>query len=352
MANDWTTCLIAPALSIRGVIAVIDRGARQIAMVVDEERRLLGVVTDGDIRRAILRGVSLDEPVEVIMNRKPQVGATGWSRGRAFELMQTHSIRQLPIVDAEGRVVDLISFEAFLATRRSRRNPVVLMAGGLGTRLRPLTEAVPKPMLDLGGRPILERILAKFIAEDFTTFFISVHYRGEIIKDHFGDGAQHGVTIRYLDEREPLGTAGALSLLPERPTEPIVVMNGDLLTDVNPGRLLDFHLDRRAVATMAVREYDVEVPFGVVETAGPERDVVSAIREKPVHRFLVNAGIYVLNHEVLDHIAGSTRLDMPTLLNRLITAGERVAAFPIHEAWVDIGRLDELERVRLRFTCD
>jgi NDP-sugar pyrophosphorylase family protein len=222
-------------------------------------------------------------------------------------------------------------------------NAVVIMAGGLGTRLHPLTQDTPKPMLKVGGKPILETIIQSFVDQGFVNFFVSLNYKAEVITNYFGDGSQLGATINYLHEKSRLGTAGGLSLLPQNIHAPIIVMNGDLLTRISVEALLDFHERESAVATMVVREDHYQVPYGVVEVDGTQ---IIGLEEKPVQRHLVNAGIYVISQTGLENIPTDTFYDMPTHFAKLSANGHRTAAFPLHEYWVDIGRLDELERAQ------
>ncbi|MCG3175904.1 MAG: Glucose-1-phosphate adenylyltransferase [Candidatus Omnitrophica bacterium] len=337
--------LVDGSRRILEVIQIIDRSTAKIALVVDSDGRLRGTITDGDIRRAILRGVALTEPAERIMNGSPRTASTGEDRPVILERMKDKQIHQMPVLDAAGRVVRIELLDELIKPP-SRDNIVVLMAGGLGTRLKPLTEERPKPLLNIGKKPILETILDNFIEYGFRRFYLSVNYKNEMVREHFGDGSKWGVEIRYLHEDKPLGTAGALSLLPEKPRVPVFVMNGDLLTKVNFDQLLHFHQDNAAEATMCVREYDLQVPYGVVRIDGHR---VRGIDEKPVHRFFVNAGIYVLGPGVLRQIRKGQRLDMPHLFDRLVAAKREVAAFPIREYWLDIGRLDDLERAKGEF---
>lgn len=341
---DWKKVLISPDVSVREAIATIDGGASQIALVVDESGRLLGTVTDGDIRRALLRGESLDAQSRAVMNVHPTVASDADSDEQILLLMRRMTLRQIPIVDGERRVVGLRVITDYLSPQRE--NWVVLMAGGLGTRLHPLTETCPKPMLKIGEKPILENILENFIEHGFHRFFFSVNYMANVIKEYFGDGSRWGVKIGYLDENDRLGTAGALSLLGSRPDNPLVVMNGDLLTKVNFRHLLDFHHQHHATATMCVRDYEFQVPFGVVTT---DHHLIRSIDEKPVHRFFVNAGIYVLEPEALKYVPGNTFFDMPTLFERLVADKKSTVAFPIREYWLDIGRLDDYERANGEF---
>ncbi len=342
---DWRKTLVPQNATIRQAMVIIDGSGAQIGLVVDEANRLLGAVTDGDIRRAILRSASLEDPVAGIMNRSPVTGPQGASRDEALSLMQARGVRQLALLDAQGHVVDLKLFDEVVETA-PRDNWVVLQAGGMGTRLRPLTSDLPKPMLRVGKRPILETILLSYRSAGFRRFFISVNYKRESIKEHFADGSAWGVRIEYLEEDERLGTAGALGLLPQVPTAPVVVMNGDLLTNLNFAQLVDFHTASAAKATVCVHEYDVQIPFGVVEVEGAS---LLAIREKPVHTFFVNAGVYVLDPDVVAQVARGQHLDMPGLLEGLIAQGHKPAVFPIREYWLDIGRVDDFVKANMEY---
>jgi dTDP-glucose pyrophosphorylase len=338
--SDFTKIMVSPDLSIRETIGLIDSSAMQIALVVDENNRLLGTVTDGDIRRGILNGLSLDAAVDKVMNRQPSICSENDTRESILARMGARRLRHMPVVDRNGRLVGLETLNEFLATRE-KPNAVVLMAGGLGTRLRPLTENCPKPMLKVGDKPLLETILGNFIDHGFRHFYISVNYMADVVKSYFGDGSRWGVDITYLHEDQRLGTAGALSLLPERPVTPLLVMNGDLLTKVNFSQLLDFHSGHRAQATMCVREYDFQVPYGVVKI---DDHHITGIDEKPVQKFFVNAGIYVLEPETLGLISPGAYFDMPTLFEKLIELKRATAAFPVREYWLDIGHLEDFER--------
>jgi len=331
---------VAPVASIREAIRILDKSAMQIVLVVGKSNRLLGTVTDGDIRRGILKGMSLDEPVHRIMNQEPTVASIEESREIILAAMHRTRLRHIPLIDANRCVKGLELLDELIQSH-NRENRVVLMAGGLGSRLHPLTDECPKPMLKVGNKPLLETILENFIEYGFCRFYISVNYMADIVKSHFGDGSNWGVDIDYLHEDQRLGTAGALSLLPEKPTESLLVMNGDLLTKVNFKQLLDFHSEHRACATMCVREYDFQVPYGVVKI--DDHRIVS-IDEKPVQRFFVNAGIYVLEPEALDLISQNTYFDMPTLFEKLIGLKKETTVFPIREYWLDIGHLADYNR--------
>ena len=337
--------LIAPDAPMRAVIEHLNDNGTQICLVVDERRVLLGTVTDGDVRRAILRGLTTDAPAGDIMHRQPRVFQFGRDRDDALTYLRNHSLKHLPVVDFAGRAVDLLTLDGLLAPQ-PRDNWVVIFAGGQGVRLRPLTENTPKPMLDVGGRPILETILRRCAAAGFTKFFLSVNYQADTIKAYFGDGRRFGLTIRYLEEDAPLGTAGSLGLLPPTGDKPFVVMNGDILTKADPALLVAYHEENSAAATMAVREYEVQVPYGVVDlNANKIRD----IREKPLERYFINAGIYVLDRAVLDLLPANAAMDMPELFDRLRDDGHKTLAYPIREYWVDIGHMDDYQRANSEF---
>ncbi len=342
----WRKTLIPPSVSIRQAIEVIDIGANQICLVVDQEEHLLGTVTDGDVRRAILRGLDMEAPVELVMNREPHVAAPDESDEVLLNRMMTEVIRQIPLLDAGGRVVGLAYIDNLLKPAERRDNWVVLMAGGLGTRLHPLTETAPKPLLSVGDKPLLETILESFVHYNFHRFYISLNYKGEMIKDHFGDGSRWNAEIRYIEEDRRLGTAGALRLIPQRPETPIMVMNGDLLTRVNFQYLLDYHRQHLSKATMCVRAYDFQIPFGVVKIEGTR---IKEIDEKPLQSFFVNAGIYVLEPELIDLIPADQYFDMTTLFETVIEAGHTTAVFPIREYWLDVGRMDDLSQANGEF---
>lgn len=336
---------VAPDTPILKTLEIIDKGARQIALVVDENDRLLGTVTDGDIRRGLLKGKSLHDPVSDVMNAYPIVASPYDTKEDILALMKLRQLHQIPVVDEDGRILRVEILDDLLRPAK-RDNIVVLMAGGLGTRLRPLTHECPKPLLKVGNKPILETILLNFIEHGFYRFYLSVNYKADMIKEYFGDGSRWNVEIRYLHEEKSLGTAGALSLLPEVPDAPFFVMNGDLLTKVNFGQLLDFHRTHRAYATMCVREYDHQVPYGVVRL---NRHQLLGIEEKPVQRFFVNAGIYVLEPDTLSLIPENDFFDMPSLFELLVQQEKQTIAFPIREYWLDIGRLADFERANLEF---
>lgn len=341
--KQWESTLIGPETSLEESIAILDREALRIVMVVDAERRLLGTLTDGDVRRALLKHLPLDTKVREAMCGTPQMAARDWSKARILSVMEKYQLLQLPVVDADQRVVGLETLHGLL-NKQHKDNPVFLMAGGFGSRLRPLTQNCPKPLLQVGDKPILEHILEGFINAGFHRFFVSTHYMPEMIREYFGDGSRWGVSIRYVHEETPLGTGGALGLLPHEEIDlPLFMMNGDLLTTLNFQNLLEFHQEHAGVATMCVREYEHCVPYGVIQSEGHK---IRSMVEKPVHRFFINAGIYLLSPELVKSVSHGVRIDMPTLLEEQIANGREVNMFPIYEYWLDIGRMEDFQRAQ------
>lgn len=331
---------LTPASSIREALEIIDSGAMQIAIVVDENDRLIGTLTDGDIRRGLLNNLSLDGNIESIIFRTPTVATLSDTKEEILQKALGKKLHQIPIVDDEHRVIGIKEIEE-LVRPHVKANTVVLMVGGLGSRLRPLTKDTPKPMLKVGSKPILQTIVEKFAQYGFVNIVMCVNYKSHVIQDYFGDGSAFGVNIEYVLEEQRMGTAGALSLLRSVPKEPFFVMNGDLLTNINFEHLLDYHVSQNAMATMCVREYDFQVPYGVVNI---DDGKITSIVEKPVHRFFVSAGIYMLSPQVLAIIPKDQFYDMPTLFEALIQEDKKTISFPIREYWLDIGRMEEYER--------
>ena len=340
--SSWQDALVSSSMTLRQTIEAITNSALQIALVVDDNKKLIGTVTDGDIRKAILAGKDLNITAAEAMRKSPITSSASTPRTVIIKLMREKRIHQMPIVNESGQVVDVLTVDDMLGAQE-KTNAVVIMAGGLGTRLHPLTQDTPKPMLNVGGKPILETIIQSFIDQGYVNFFVSLNFKAEIISDYFGDGSKLGASITYLHETTRLGTAGGLSLLPSEVKYPIIVMNGDLLTRISVDALVDFHQRENAVATMVVREDHYQVPYGVVEVDGTQ---IVDVKEKPMQRHLVNAGIYVLSEQSLANIPKGTYYDMPTHFTKLAADGHRTTAFPLHEYWVDIGRLDELERAQ------
>ncbi len=331
--------------TIKHTLKIIDDEALKIAIVVDDEKKVIGTIGDGDIRRAILKGIDVSDTIENVYFRTPTLCNINEPIEKIIQIAISKKIYQVPIIDDNGCLVKIEDLGSMLSIT-NRPNEVILMAGGLGTRLRPLTENTPKPLLKVGNQPILETIIVNFAKYGFKNITISVNYKSEMIIDYFGDGSKFGVNISYIHEDDRLGTAGALSLLKTKPSKPFFVMNADLLTSVNFEHLLNYHCMENSNATMCVREYDFQVPYGVIEV---ENQNITSIVEKPTHKFFVNAGIYVLSPKVLENIPHNTFYDMPTLFDILIQQQQKVLSFPIHEYWLDIGRLSDFEQAQSQY---
>jgi len=326
--------------TIKDALQTINNGGLQVAIVVDENDALVGTVTDGDIRRGLLNGLDLNSSVSLVVHKSPSVASVGDTKESILKIALAKKLHKIPLVDELGKLVGIEDIEDIIRPV-SKTNRVVLMVGGLGTRLRPLTQDTPKPMLKVGNKPILQTIVEKFAEYGFVNITMCVNFNASIIRDYFGDGKEFGVNIDYVLEQKRMGTAGALSLLKERPSEPFFVMNGDLLTNVNFEHILNYHTRNKATATMCVREYDYEVPYGVVKM---NDNKIIEIAEKPVQKFFVSAGIYMLSPEILDIIPQDEFYDMPTLFEKAIAQDKNVISFPIHEYWIDIGRLEEYQK--------
>lgn len=337
--------LIAPEATIAEAVERLERAGTGALLVCDGERRLIGLLTDGDVRRAIIAGVPFDRACAEVAKREPIVAPADVTPAEALELMdraREFVINHLPIVNAGGGVVGLL-LRSDLVTQARLPLSAVIMAGGFGKRLLPLTEDTPKPMLRVGDRPLLERTIGKLRSAGIARVAITTHHLAERITDHFGDGSGFGVELSYVAEDSPLGTAGALRLLGE-PSEPVLVINGDILTGISYTDMLRFHRDTHADMTVGVRRCDVEIPYGVLETDGA---YIRGVTEKPRSSFLINAGIYLLEPAVHRLIPDGRRFDMTDLIQRLIDEGKRVASFPIVEYWLDIGQRSDYEQAQL-----
>jgi len=347
MPIDLSQICLETTGTIRDAIACIDCSAAKVALAVDSEFKLLDTITDGDIRRAVLAGETLDAPVAVLLERKasktstPTTALAGTLRSELLELMTKHRIRQIPLLDQEHRVVGLATLNELLPQNDNSLRAVV-MAGGYGTRLRPLTEDVPKPMLPVGDRPLLEVIIEQLQRAGIHRVNLTTHYKKDVITEHFGNGEGFGVDIKYIQEDNPLGTAGALALI-EASEEVLLVINGDILTGVDFQAMLDFHQEHQADMTVAVREHEVQLPYGVIETDGA---MVTSIAEKPIIRNFVNAGIYLLSPLAHRKIPTDQPSDMTDLIGQLLEEGRRVVSFPIHEYWLDIGHADDYRKAQ------
>ncbi len=337
--------------SMREVIARIDRGRIGIALVVDRERRLIGSITDGDVRRALLAGLGLDTTVAALLESKPDAtprvpitAPAGTAPAALLDLLNRHDLRQIPLVDAGGRVVG-IELLTNLVNAYQLPLRALVMAGGYGTRLQPLTQERPKSMLPVGDKPLLEVIVDQLQQAGIRRVNLATHYKADVIEQHFGDGSGFGVDIAYINEDEPLGTAGALARMPPS-DEPILVMNGDILSRINLVAMLDFHRSNGADLTVAVRPYALQVPYGVVRSEGI---TVTAIEEKPIVNYHVNAGIYLLTDAVSRLVPAGQRFDMTDLIERAVSEGRTVISFLVRESWIDIGQRDDYSRAQADF---
>lgn len=328
------------------VMEALNLSAQKVAVVLDGDK-VAGLVSDGDIRRALLKHGTLELVAGQVMNDHPLIARESDSPQQLMAAMRARNISQIPLVDANGAFKRVIELRDLLGWGRNYNNAVLLMAGGFGKRLHPLTENTPKPLLNVGGRPILETIILQFRHYGFTRFYISIHYLGDKIRNYFGDGSELGVSITYLSEDQPLGTAGCLSLLPERPAEPLFVMNGDLLTDVNMEHLLHYHEECGGGITVGALRYEYEVPYGVLEVEGVR---IRGITEKPKRRELVSGGIYVVAPKTLDLVPPDRYTDMPTLLERCMASGDPPTVYPITESWYDIGRPVDFNEAQERYS--
>lgn len=339
--------LLPPTAPLRQAMESITRTQVGIALIVDENRRLLGIVVDSDIRRALLRGETMDAPADRFMNPHPFTLGVGTPEAEIAAAFRRHPRAYIPIIDGRSRLVELAAMTDYMSVPTAHPQWVVIMAGGQGTRLRPLTSTTPKPMMRIGDKPLLELLITRLISSGFTRFILSVNYLADQIKGHFGDGSSLGAQIEYIDEPRELGTAGALSLIAREFESPFLVMNGDLLTKVNFEALLEYHRNDGNLATICLREYDFQVPYGVVTVKDHK---LSSIIEKPVHRFFVNAGIYVFEPSLTRRLERGIPRDMPDFLES-IRASEpgRVGCFPIQEYWLDIGKMEDYQRAQQEY---
>jgi len=340
ISDIWRKAILPNGATIKDAILRLNEIGLKLVLITDESNTLIGTISDGDIRRGLLRGLDLNGSVTDITRRNPIVVLPNINRKKVLQLMISHKIQQIPIVNEKSQAIGLHLWDE-LNTPIIYPNIMVIMAGGKGTRLHPHTIERPKPLLCIEGKPILEHIIDRAKNQGFTNFVLAIHYLGNMIEDHFGDGDKFGVKIQYLRETSPLGTAGALSLLNPKPESSFIVTNGDVITDINYVELLNFHQQNSAYATMAVREYEWQNPFGVVKTQGLE---IIGFEEKPITLSHINAGIYVLEPLALSHLEKSVTLDMPSLLKRLQEKSQRVIAFPVYESWSDIGRIEDLNK--------
>lgn len=341
--KELSKIVLKPSDTLERAIEVLHKGGMRIAFVLGQKSTLLGIVTDGDIRHSLLQHKNMNTPVVEVMNSQPLTALINDDKEDILRMMKEHNILHVPIIDSKGSLVDLETIHNTISTPKLD-NPIIIMAGGYGKRLLPLTKDTPKPLLKVGAIPILESIVKRFIDFGFHNFFISTYFKSEMIKDYFNEGSEWNVTIQYLEEEVPLGTAGALALLPEDLSNlPLILMNGDLITEVDFTSLLDNHDKSGTDATLCVVEYDFQVPYGVVEIK--EGDLkVKTITEKPTHKFFINAGIYVLNQNVIKNLDKTMYIDMPKLLGKIVNLGNGVNIFPMYEKWLDIGGIKEFNQ--------
>ena len=347
--SEFKKTFLSTEDSLEKAIETLHKAGLRIALVVDSQSVLQGTITDGDIRRALLQQKKMDTPVLEIMNDSPITVLKGTSTESILILMKEKDILHVPVVDSNGHIVDLKTITHIHEDGRLN-NPVMIMAGGFGKRLMPLTNETPKPLLKIGSKPILESILERFIDFGFYNFFISTYYKSEMIMDYFKDGSKWGVSIKYITETKPLGTAGSLSLLPQDlPDLPLILMNGDLVTELDFQSLLENHSKSKSEVTVCVVEYDFQVPYGVLEVKGSK---VKKIVEKPTHKFFVNAGIYVINTSLIKSLRKEKYLDMPELITMKIDTNNRVNMFPLYEEWLDIGRISDFRKANNKSLLD
>jgi len=334
----WRQATLLENSTIGQAILNLNQGGIRIVLVVDKDTKLIGTISDGDIRRGLLKGLDLNSPISSIVHHNPLVVTPEMSREMVIQLIMANKVHQIPVVDGCQKLVGLHLWDE-ITTSPARPNVMVIMAGGKGTRLMPHTQNCPKPMVIVAGKPMLEHIIERGKLEGFGHFVLAIHHLGNIIESHFGNGDRLGVKIDYLREQAPLGTAGALSLLTPKPDAPFVVTNGDVISGIRYGELLDFHNRYQASGTMAVRTHEWQHPFGVVQMRGVE---IIGFEEKPVLRSQINAGVYVLSPEVLNELTAEALCDMPTLFERLQAKNKRTVAYPVHENWLDVGRPSDL----------
>ena len=341
--NCYTDILVSNNDSIRTTMIKIDSGAVRFAVAVDG-RKIIGTITDGDIRRSLINGKELNDSIEDVINPEPYYVHENYDKEKTIAELKTRSLLAVPVVNSNNEVVNILTLSD-LESKEKYSNPVFIMAGGFGTRLKPLTDNCPKPMLKVGDKPILETLILQFKKYGFYKFYFSTHYLPNVIMDYFGNGSKWEVEINYVHESTPLGTGGALGLLPkDEINESIIMINGDVLTKLDFDSLLKFHLKSDSIATMCVREFDYQVPYGVIEA---DDGKIISMKEKPTYRFHVNAGIYVVHPKLIKKM-DMEKVDMPTLLER--NFDRKVSIFPFHEYWLDIGKKDDFQRAQVDIT--
>ena len=338
----WQQAAISPSISIQKAIQTLDKVGLQILVAVDLKGKLIGTITDGDIRRGLLKGLSLSSKIEQLVNHSPLVVPCHMQSALVQQLMSVNKVRQVPIVNDSGTFVGLHLWDE-INEITERKNPFVIMCGGKGTRMQPFTETCPKPMLPVGGKPMLQQIIETAKSQGFANIVLSINYLGHQIENYFGNGDNFEVNISYLREDSPLGTAGALRLLDENIEESILVSNGDVISEIKFADILDFHTRHSATATMAIKTHEWQNPFGVVELDGLE---IKNLKEKPISKSYINAGVYVLQPNLSQYFPDKDAFDMPEIFENLMADKQKVVAFPMHEPWLDVGRPNDLKEAK------
>ncbi len=343
--KHWKEISLIASSSIDAALRVLNEGNLQIALVVDNDDKLLGTLTDGDIRRALLNNVTLDCPVHKIMNQNPITLPDDSPRDEVVRTLTMYKINQIPLIDSSGRIAAIETLHRIDRDNAQKTIPnnVIIMAGGLGTRLLPITENIPKPMALINGKPILEILIGNLAEQGFENIFISVNHKKELIQEYFADGKDFGVKIEYILENDRMGTAGSLQFINKRPDLPFIVVNGDIITDLKFINFLNFHNENHSVATMCLKEFTYQIPYGVVDIESHE---LKSVTEKPEQNVFVSAGMYVIDPECIGYIPENEFYDMPTLFNKLIKEKKKVCAFPLSEIWMDIGTPEDLKKAR------
>lgn len=341
LVDDVSRCVVPEAATVKSVVENLNSSGLRLSLVVGPEGALLGIVSDGDIRRGLLAGEGLESPATTVMNAVFASALNGTATSELTRVARAREVTHLPLVDEEGKLAGLFIDQPDGETA-TRNNSVVIMAGGMGLRLRPLTENTPKPMIPVGGKPMVQHTIEALRAEGFVNFILAINYLGDQVETHFGDGSGLGVRITYVKEEQPLGTGGALSLLEGAFTSPIVVINGDVLLSARLTDMLNYHHSHSADITVGVKVLDTQIPFGVIELEGNQ---IVAMQEKPVYRDFVNAGVYVLEPSVVGSVPAAVRLDMPDLVAEWL-GRRKVFAYPMHESWRDLGHIEDLELAR------
>ncbi len=335
---------ITKQATIKDALKAISDGDLKIAIVIDKKGKLLSTLTDGDIRRGLLKGLNIESKINSISLRKPIVAKKNYSREKLLKIALSNKIYQIPVVDENRRPIGIHILEELIESK-IKSNKVIIMAGGKGSRLRPLTKNIPKPMLKVGQKPILQIIIEQFKDYGFKNFILCVNYKSKIIKNHFSDGSKYGVNIEYINEKKRMGTAGSLSMFKKKPKEPFFVINGDLLTNLDFSKILDFHYEQKSQATMCTKEFNIKSPYGEVKLS--EENIVT-LEEKPIHKIYVNAGVYILDPKCLE-LVPKKYYDMPSLFKKIIKNNKRTISFPLGEYWLDIGRTDDYKKAKLEY---